>query len=556
MLCVLAVFIPAFFMQGAARNLFVPLALAVGFSMIASYLLSSTLVPVLAIWMLRAKHTDADAAATTVPTRFDRVRERYHRFAGRVVALRWVVVPVYLVLATLVVVIVGRSLGREIFPVVDAGQFQLRLRAAGGSRLEATERIAVKTLDVIAREVGPENVDVTLGYVGVQNAAYPINTIYLWTGGSGEAVLQVQLKSSAKVRVAALQERCEEVLPEEIPGLRISFEPSDIVSRVMSFGALTPIEVAVSGPNLANNRAFAQQVHAEMAKDPEPARPELPAGAGVSRGEVDIDRQTAGMMGVTAEQIGRSLTEATSSSRFTTPNYFADPKSGVGYQVQVEVPQQRMNSLEEVKNIPVARSASPDPAQGQGQGGQAIPLRNVAEVTQGTVLGEYDRYNMQRMLTLGANVSGEDLGTVARRVNEALKRVGAPPQGVNVALRGQVVPMEQMFGGLQSGLLIAIVVVLPPARGELPVLPPLAGGDPDAAGRRRGRRDRAAGHADDAEHPVVHGRDHGDRRGRRERDPARHLRRAQPGSKARASPRRGGRRVEPASAHPHDQPSR
>ncbi len=444
MLCILAVFIPAFFMQGAARNLFVPLALAVGFSMIASYLLSSTLVPVLAIWVLRMQRH----GAATHQSKFERFRERYHRFSARVLGWRWIVVPAYLVLAGLIIVIVANFLGREIFPIVDAGQFQLRLRTPGGTRLEATEKTAIAALDTIAREVGPDNVDITLGYVGVQNPAYPINTIYLWTGGSSEAVLEVQLKRTARVSIVQLQERLRKVLPEEFPGIRLSFEPSDIVSRVMSFGALTPIEVAVSGPNFANNRAFAQQVHDEMAKISTLRDLNFQQELDYPAVKVEIDRQTAGMMGVTADQIGRSLTEATSSSRFTTPNYFADPKSGVGYQVQVEVPQQRMNSLEEVKNIPVARAQD-----------ASVQLRSVADVTEGTVLGEYDRYNMQRMLTLGANVSGEDLGSAAGRVTDGLKRLGAPPQGVNVALRGQIVPMQEMFGGLQTGLLIAIVVI-------------------------------------------------------------------------------------------------
>src|SRR5262249_45701378 len=137
--------------------------------------------------------------------------------------------------------------------------------------------------------------------------------------------------------------------------------------------------------------------------------------------KVEIDRQMAGMLGVTAAEIGHSLTEATSSSRFTVPNFWPDPKSGVGYQVQVEIPTPRMNSLEEVKNIVVGRNHS-------GQ----ISLRNVADVTQGTVLGEYDRYNMQRMLVLGANLAGEHLGGVASQVSQAIEKVGAPPQGVNV----------------------------------------------------------------------------------------------------------------------------
>ena len=444
MLCVLAVFIPAFFMQGAAHNLFVPLALAVGFAMVASYLLSGTLVPVLSIWILRTNHAHTENRRSA----FDRFRERYQAFLVFLIGLRWVIVPVYLLVASLVVVVISRNLGREIFPVVDAGQFELRLRAPAGTRIEATEKIAAKTLELIGKEVGPENVEITLGYVGVQNPAYPINTIYLWTSGSEEAVLQVQLKNSAKVRIVDLQERLRKNLPRELPGVRWSFEPSDIVSRVMSFGAPTPIEVAVSGPNLANNRKFAQMLKTELDSIPSLRDLEFAQELDYPAVKVDIDRKLAGMMGVTADQIGRSLTEATSSSRFTSPSFWADPKSGVGYQVQVEVPRERMKSLEDVQNIPVARGA-------EGQ----ISLRNVANVTNGTVLGEYDRYNMQRMLTLGANLFGEDLGRTADRVTAVLKKVGEPPQGVNVALRGQVVPMRQMFDGLQTGLVIAVVVI-------------------------------------------------------------------------------------------------
>jgi multidrug efflux pump subunit AcrB len=359
-----------------------------------------------------------------------------------------VLVPVYLLAAGLVIFVIGRTLGREIFPVVDAGQFELRLRAPAGTRIEATEKIAVKTLELIGREVGPDNVEITLGYVGVQNPAYPINTIYLWTSGSEEAVLQVQLKHGATARIAELQERLRKNLPRELPGVRFSFEPSDIVSRVMSFGAPTPIEVAVSGPNFANNRKFAQTLKTELDGIPSMRDLEFVQELDYPAVKVDIDRKLAGMMGVTADQIGRSLTEATSSSRFTAPSFWADPKSGVGYQVQVEVPQARMNSLDEVRNIPIARGP-------QGQ----INLRTVADVTDGTVLGEYDRYNMQRMLTLGANLYGEDLGRAADRVTDVLKKVGVPPQGVNVALRGQVVPMRQMFDGLQTGLGVAVIVI-------------------------------------------------------------------------------------------------
>ena len=444
MLCILAVFVSAFFMQGAAHNLFVPLALAVGFAMVASYVLSTTLVPVLLIWVLGTQQGHHAAG----PSRFDRFRHRYHDFSARVVRRRWIVVPAYLAVAALIIVVVGGTLGRAIFPTVDAGQFTLRMRATAGTRIEETEKLANKTLDIVRREVGPQNVALTLGFVGVQNAAYPITTIYLWTSGPEEAVMQVQLNPKAGIRVADLEERLRQKMSQELPGVRYSFERSDIVSRVMSFGAPTPIEVAVSGPDFTKTRPFAQRLQKALGGVSSLRDLQFEQELDYPAVKVDIDRQLAGMLGVTANQVGQSLTEATSSSRFTVPNFWADPKSGVGYQVQVEVPPLRMDSLEEVKNIPISRSQDVQ-----------IDLRNVAEVTQGTVLGEYDRYNMQRMLTLGANIAGEDLGGAADQVSRALAKADAPPQGVNVAVRGQVVPMQDMFNGLELGLIVAVIVI-------------------------------------------------------------------------------------------------
>ena len=256
MLCILAVFVSAFFMQGAAHNLFVPLALAVGFAMVASYVLSTTLVPVLLIWVLRTQRRHCMRPVPRGSTGFetDITTFRLASCGGDGSSCR----PILLSLA-LIIVVVGGTLGRAIFPTVDAGQFTLRMRATAGTRIEETEKLANKTLDIIRREVGPQNVGITLGFVGVQNAAYPINTIYLWTSGPEEAVLQVQLNPKAGIRVADLEERLRQKLSQELPGVRYSFEPSDIVSRVMSFGAPTPIEVAVSGPDFTKTRPFAQK---------------------------------------------------------------------------------------------------------------------------------------------------------------------------------------------------------------------------------------------------------------------------------------------------------
>ena len=446
MLCILAVFIAAFFMQGAAHNLFIPLALAVGFAMVASYALSTTLVPILLIWVLRTQHRSHAAG----PSSFDRFRDQYRNFLTRVVRRRSIVVPGYLAVAGLIAVFVGGSLGRAIFPIVDAGQFTVRMSAPPGTRIEETEKLANKTLDIIRSEVGPENVGLSLGFVGVQSPAYPINTIYLWTSGPQEAVLQVQLKPQAGINVAELEERLrlKLKLSQELLDAHFSFEPSDIVRKVMSFGAPTPIEVAVSGPDFTKTRAFAQQIQTALSEVSSLRDLRLGQQLDYPAVKVDIDRRLAGMLGVTADQVGKSLTEATSSSCFTVPNFWADPKSGVGYQVQVEVPPQRIDSLEQVKNIPIGRNQDIQ-----------INLRNVADVTQATVLGEYDRYNMQRMLTLQANIVGEDLGGVADQVSKALAKVGTPPPGVNVAVRGQAMPMGEMFSGLRLGFIVAVITI-------------------------------------------------------------------------------------------------
>ncbi|HWI55757.1 MAG TPA: efflux RND transporter permease subunit, partial [Bacillota bacterium] len=191
MFCILAMFVPTLFMVGAAKAMFLPLSLAVGFSMIASYVLSTTLVPILSVWFLRGHEASAKGK---LEGRFARFQKRYAAFLQQALRLRWAVLGGYLVLAALVIVLVGRHLGTEIFPKVDAGQLQVRLRAPAGSQVERTEAAALKALDIIKNEVGAQNIEITLGFVGVHAPSYPINLIYLWNGGSEEGVVQVQLK--------------------------------------------------------------------------------------------------------------------------------------------------------------------------------------------------------------------------------------------------------------------------------------------------------------------------------------------------------------------------
>src|SRR5262249_41804109 len=218
--------------------------------MVGSYVLSSTLVPVLSVWLLRSEQQRHDVPRETL---FERFRRAYARFVSPAIRHRRVVVLSYLTICGLVIVLVGGALGTEIFPAVDAGQFQLRLRAQPGTRIERTEQITLQILEAIKREVGPDNVEISLGFVGTPPPNYPINAIYLWSSGSEEATLQVQLKRKSGIRVEALQQTLRQKLPQEFKDVRFSFEPSDIVSRVMSFGAPTPIEVAGDGKKRAEH---------------------------------------------------------------------------------------------------------------------------------------------------------------------------------------------------------------------------------------------------------------------------------------------------------------
>ena len=448
MLCVLAVFVPSFFMAGAAKALFTPLALAVGFSMVASYLLASTFVPVISTWIIRGHRPEGSPQAGKRYS-FARFQSSYQKALQKVVAVRWLVLIAYLLASVFLIIAVGSNLGREIFPKVDTGQLQLRLRAPAGTHVTGTEAIALEVLDLIKREVGEKNVAVTLGFVGVHTPSYPISLVYLWNGGSEEGVLQVQLKPGTAVRMEELKERLRKKFADQLPEVSFSFEPSDIVSRVMSLGASTPIEVAVSGPNLAANREFAEKVKAALQKIPSLRDVQFGQALDYPTVEVAVNRERAGLMGVKMSEVSRSLVAATSSSRFVVPNYWADPNSGVAYQIQVQIPQSAMNSMEEAQNLPVSY-----------RDGQAVLLRNIASVKEGSTVGQYERYNMQRMITVTANITGVDLGRVAKQVARALRELGSPPQKVSLALRGQVVPMQQMIGGLQTGLLLAVAVIL------------------------------------------------------------------------------------------------
>ena len=444
MLCVVSVLTPSFFMVGVARALFVPLALAVGFAMAASYFLASTFVPILSIWLAG----DGQRTAARGPGAFDRFQDRYTSLSRMLVHLRWRVVGIYIVLTIAIIFFVGGGLGTEIFPTAETGLIQLRLRAPAGTRVERTEVIAQQVLQAIEEEVGSDNLGTTLGFVGVQPPSYPINTIYLWTSGPHEAVLLAAVKPDSGISTVVLAERLRERLPAIVPGTQVTFEAADLVSQVMSFGSPTPIEVAITGSELDVNRTYAERLLAELRKIPSLRDLQLGELLSTPTLEVNVDRERAAQLGVTVHDVGRSLAPATSSSRLVEPIHWADPNTGIAYQVQVEVPQSRMASVEDVAAVPVMQNGA----------GVAL-VGDVATVSFGTAVGEYHRYNMQRMVTITGNVAGQDLRSAARKVSQAVAGLGEPPRGVRVALRGQVAPMRLMLSSLQFGLGLTVITV-------------------------------------------------------------------------------------------------
>jgi len=442
MFCVLAVFLPSFFMVGVSRQLFVPLSLAVAFSMIASYLLSSSLVPVFSTWIMREAHRGEEHEGL-----FGRLRSFYERYLKFVLRFRWVLVPVYVLTAVAFLYVLFPKMGTELFPDANAPLLRVRLRAPAGTRIEQTERVVLRALDVIHQEAGKDNVEITNDYVGLVPSSYPVDLIHLFMTGPQEAIIQVALKRDAP-RGEALRERIREGLRRKLPDCQVSFEAADIVSQVMSFGSPTPIEVAVQGPSLADDYAYAQKIKAEMGKLAFVRDLQFAQEYNYPTLDIEINRDRAGQFGLTMADVVRSVVPATSSSRFTQPNYWRDPNSGNAFQIQVQLPQNRMQSVEDVSSIPIMANGARD-----------TELRNVAQMKLGTIPGLIERFNGQHIVSVTANISGITLGEAAQKLSPALSAAGAPPRGAKVVIKGEIPPLDQTISGLKAGLLLAVLVI-------------------------------------------------------------------------------------------------
>ncbi|MBS1510307.1 MAG: efflux RND transporter permease subunit [Bacteroidetes bacterium] len=475
--CILAVFAPAFTMKGIPGALFYPLALAIAFSMITSYLLAQTFVPIMSNWLMKGHHGstdkkevtseeyDASEAAileeedtwdqkklllqhkTEKATRFEKFRDRFLRFLDRVFPYRKPIVIAYLVLVTAGVLLCLSNIGRDVLPKVDSGQFQLRLRAPDGTRLERTEGIVLQTLNELDSLIGKENIAITSAMVGQHPPLFSTSPIYLFMSGSHEAVLQVQLKEGYKEKSDDLKERIRNRLHEVMPEVRLSFEPIALTDKILSQGSSTPIEVRISGRSKPLNEQYANIVMDKLKQISYLRDVQISQPIKYPSINITIDRTRAAQLGVDVTDISRSLITSTSSSRYTEKNVWTDEKSNLTYSVQVTTPENKLTSVNNIGEIPVLKNA------------QRPVLNDVATIQQDTTYGENDNVGATPFLTVTANINKKDLGAATKDVQAAIASMGTLPRGLNVESKGLTEVLTDTLSSLQGGLIVAIVVI-------------------------------------------------------------------------------------------------
>jgi multidrug efflux pump subunit AcrB len=469
-LSILAVFAPSFLMSGVPRGMFIPLSLSVGFSIIVSYLLSQSFVPVVANWWLKdhphaTPHAPSllpDLSATTENEQenyevahpekvdgFERVKLAYLRILDKLLAHRALTATIYGVVCATVIGLCFYFIGQDMMPkITHSKQFQVRLIAPQGLRIERTEARTKTVINIISELVGPKNVAITSAFVGMTPSSYGTSALYVFNAGPHEADLQVNLAEDYEVKnLDALKDQIRQAVAKQLPDVQLSFEPIELTDKIMSQGAQTPIEVLVGGKDLAEGQAYAERLVARLQKLDYLRDVRINQPLSYPTVQVDIDRERAAQFNLTPDQISRSLVAATSSSRFTAKNLWLDQSKGFSYQVQVQLAAQDMTSEADMRNIPLVP-------------GQLRPtLGDVATLRKATVPGEYDRIGPRRIITVSANIAGKDLGTATQGVQQVVKELGAPPKGSVVELRGMAQLLQETLSSLQTGLGLAVVVI-------------------------------------------------------------------------------------------------
>lgn len=444
MLCICAVFMPAFYMVGTPRALFASLSLAVGLAMASSFLISSTLVPVLSVWFVRAPPPADDRGALAA------LRRAHGRIVGRLLSFRYLAVGGYLAMATCV--LLGVKLPRQLFPRPDTDYLQLRVRAPLGMEIEDTERLVREVIDEVSTQIGPRAVELSLADIGSPPPLYPSDAVYAFNTGPDRAVLLLALDKKRTQSVADVEEALRPKLANRFPQASFSFDRADVLSQVLSVGGGAPVDVLVVGQKIKETRQYAETIRNELARIPDLRDLGIASPLDTPAVKITVDRERAGQLDVTAQDVGRALAAADWSSQMVSPLFWVDAR-GSSYFVSVRAAQDAMTSIEDVRNLPVM--------QGVRSSMERPLLRDVATVELGKTPGEYEHLDSRRCLRITANSATADLAGLAAAVKSAISRAGSPPSAdVRVLVRGEIQQMEETLGALQQGFVLAVVVVL------------------------------------------------------------------------------------------------
>ncbi|MES2331275.1 MAG: efflux RND transporter permease subunit [Bacteroidota bacterium] len=475
LLCILAVFAPSFVMTGVPKAMFLPLSLSIGFAMIISFIAAQTLVPVISNWLLKEgmfqkyhHPTDQAHAGLSLDDReinevndhekqdkihpeengfFSRIKVNLGNRLNKWMPRRRLIVSVYLVLSLLAAGICYVVIGKDLLPKTNNGQLQLRIKEPDGTRLEHTERAVKGILGVIDSTVGG-NVSVSSAYVGLIPSSYGSSNLYIFNSGTHEAILQINLAEDYHTNLDELKDKLRANIKVAYPSVNISFEPIELTEKIMAQGAATPVEIRVAGKNFDDIKKYAERLvdslkQISYLRDVQIAQPlHFPTV------KITIDRFRLAQMGLNLPEVARSITDATSSSRFTEKVQWLDTKVAYTYQVQVQVPEYLMNSLEQLQSIPLVK-------------GKVRPvLSDIAQLVIDTLPGEYDRAGPRRFLTVSANIYKKDLGTATSAVQKTIASLGEPPRGLVSEIKGMSSLLTETLDSLQTGLLVAIIVIL------------------------------------------------------------------------------------------------
>ncbi|MGO9168874.1 MAG: efflux RND transporter permease subunit [Candidatus Sulfotelmatobacter sp.] len=453
-LSICIVFVPMFFLTGVAKFLFVPLAEAVSFAMLASYLLSRTLIPTLVMYIMRGHEHRAEAPKSSLgrfqrgfERKFEDFRRGYEQLLETTLEHRGIFVIFFLAFCLLSLGLYS-FLGQDFFPQVDAGLLRLHVRARPGLRVEETARLCDEIEAALRQEIPRGQLQTVLDNIGLPNSG--INQSYSSNGtiGTSDAEILIALDPEHHPPTAGLMRHLREVLPRRFPGVEFFFQPADIVTQILNFGLPAPIDVQIVGTDMRSSYVIAQQIANKMRHIPGIADVHVQQLLSLPTLHMDIDRTRVTQVGLTAGNVAQSMLVSLSGSFQTAPNFWLNPKNEVTYQVAVQSPQYRMTSMQDLMNIPVTSQQGP---QLMSNLVQVYPVARAATV---------NHWNVAPVIDVYASTQDRDLGAVAADTEKVLKTFdGHLPRGTNIVVRGQVATMRSSFFGLGIGLVGAIVLV-------------------------------------------------------------------------------------------------